>query len=191
MKKIFLALVFSLFFTNLYAQENNVFTPQDALNSLQGEWQGALKYKDYQNGDIVTLPMKRNIKILEDKSTIFETDIYDDGPQKIVYIYGIIAFNNKNNTIQTSNYRKNRNFSNDYLSIVSLKEINEKTPLGKNNWVLIMQTEAKDNDKPAILRYIWQMEDGKFTSKKEVQFLNDETKNIITRNSIELIKTPK
>lgn len=82
-------------------------TPQQALLSLQGEWTGALEYRDYQSDQWFGLPVSRTVTLLEDKATVLETSRYDDGPKTgIVYIYSLSAFEPDGKTLASASFRK-------------------------------------------------------------------------------------
>ncbi|MCA1934041.1 MAG: hypothetical protein LDL37_01225 [Asticcacaulis sp.] len=152
-------------------------TPQQALLSLEGEWTGALEYRDYQSDKWFALPVSRTVKMLEDKTTVLETSRYDDGPKTgIVYIYGLSAFEPDGRTLASASFRKGKPASEDRETVSLAKGATAE------NWTLYFDSTATDDDRPARIRVTMTYKDNAYTTLKEIDFTDDATETWITRN---------
>lgn len=159
---------------------------QEAMNSLNGNWAGVLTYKDYKSGASVDLEFKRETNLLDDGSTFFRSDIYQDGPNKIVFIYSLFSFNKENDAIQTSTFRKGKKGTQSLDKITVFEKDPYSAIFDSRHWQLIFLDNGEDDDRPANIKNVWTMNGDEFTTKKEVQFLDDKQSLWITRNSSKL-----
>lgn len=66
--------------------------PEPAIAAAEGEWNGTLRYRDYQNPDrFETLPTRTTI-VLSAPDTLTLHAVYDDGPDKTVHSYEQMRF---------------------------------------------------------------------------------------------------
>ncbi|MFN3807539.1 hypothetical protein [Asticcacaulis sp.] len=152
-------------------------TPQQALLSLQGEWTGALEYRDYQSDQWFGLPVSRTVTLLEDKATVLETSRYDDGPKTgIVYIYSLSAFEPDGKTLTSASFRKGKPASEDRETVSLARGATA------DNWTLYFESTATDDERPARIRVTMTYKDNAYTTLKEIDFTDDATETWVTRN---------
>lgn len=73
--------------------------PDDAFAAAQGEWKGALTYRDYRKVEkMVTLPTKLFVALASPNELVMQY-IFDDGPNKIVYSYERMKINLEKNQL--------------------------------------------------------------------------------------------
>jgi len=66
--------------------------PEEALSAVQGEWVGALRYRDYSAPDrLVTLPTRLFVALAAPNELVMHY-VFDDGPSKAVFSYERMVF---------------------------------------------------------------------------------------------------
>jgi hypothetical protein len=89
-RRVLLLLVAALFAVNAAALYDA--KPEQSLADLQGEWKGALVYRDYQEPHgLVTLPTRLFVALGAPNALVLHY-VFDDGPGKTVYSYERMTF---------------------------------------------------------------------------------------------------
>lgn len=175
--KLSAALGSGLLFVLASAAHAADLTPQQALLRLEGEWSGALEYRDYQSDKWFALPVSRTVKVLEDKTTVLETSRYDDGPQTgIVYIYSLSGFEPDGRTLASASFRKGKPASEERETLSLAKGATA------DNWTLYFESTGTDDERPARIRVTMTYRDNGYTTLKEIDFTDDATETWVTRN---------
>ena len=138
-----LVLIFSL---NVYSQSQVL--PED-LKILIGEWEGSITYLDYQTNKPFTMPANLVVEQGKNKYQLVLKNSYPNEPK---------ANSSDKIKIAKDGMQLNNN-------TVILKE-------SLKNGDIKIQTEkkGKDDNKQALIRYTYTVENDNFSIKKEVQF---------------------
>jgi hypothetical protein len=160
------------------------FTPETALLSLKGEWKGTLSYRDYKADKWFSLPEHKTSEVLSDGHSLLETAQYDDGPKTgVVYIYTLSGFEPDGKTLKGFSTRKGRSASSDVETV----RFGALAP-DPAAFVLVFESDAFDDDRPAKIRVTLTYKDNHYTTLKEVNFTDDQKDDWLTRNKSELTR---
>ena len=154
-------------------------TVATARQSLVGQWQGKLEYRDYQADKWFGLPVKVVISDGGDGTTQLRTADFDDGPKTgIVRITTVSLLAPDGITEHAASFRKGR-----------IPELTKATlarlPSGQSDathWTMISLEDATDDDRPAKLRHTTTRDGDKLVTLKEVDFTDDAKTEWLTRN---------
>ena len=160
-------------------------TVATARQSLVGQWQGKLEYRDYQADRWFPLPLKLSVRDGGDGVTLIRTADFDDGPKTgIVRITTVSMLDDANETAAT--FRKSRK---PELSTATLSLI--PTSQDATHWTLIETATSTDDDRPAILRTTTTRNGAQLIALKEVDFTDDKGEAWLTRNRTTLRRAGK
>ena len=160
-------------------------TVATARQSLVGQWQGKLKYREYQANKWFGLPLKLEVRDGGDGVTLIRAADFDDGPK-----VGNVRINTVSildSTTETSaTFRKGRK---PELSTAILT----LSPSSKDatHWTLVETETATDDDRPATIRVTTTRDGDKLVALKEVDFTDDKVETWLTRNRTTLSQTAK
>ena len=156
-----------------------------ARQSLVGQWQGKLEYRDYQANKWFGLPLKLEVRDGGDGVTLIRAADFDDGPK--VGNVRITTVSILDSTTETSaTFRKGRK---PELSTATLA----LSPSSKDSihWTLVEIEIATDDDRPATIRVTTTRDGDKLVALKEVDFTDDAKAEWLTRNRTTLSQTSK
>ncbi len=155
-----------------------------ARASLAGNWQGSLEYLDYSANEWFGIPVTTRIEDQGDGATTIRRSDFDDGPKVgIVRITTAELFDAAAGTVTTGTFRKGRE-----VEVVTYKARLEGVPKDATHWTMIEEVTAKDNNRPATLRLTTNREGDKIETLKQVDFLDDEKQEWISRNRTKLTR---
>ena len=147
-----------------------------ARQSLVGEWQGKLEYRDYQADKWFGLPVKVAVRDGGDGVTLIRTADFDDGPKTgIVRITSVSLLDGTNET--TATFRKARKPELETASLTLRAASKEAT-----HWTLVETETATDDNRPATIRLTTVRDGGKLVTLKEVDFSDDTKAEWLVRN---------
>ncbi|MDY7539102.1 hypothetical protein QN372_09460 [Undibacterium sp. RTI2.1] len=128
--------------------------PDAALSAVQGEWKGALTYRDYSKPDrLVTLPTRLFIALGAPNELVLHY-VFDDGPSKTVFSYERMNFDLLKNEIAWA--------SGSAEKAVSIGRITSNSVDSNGRQILF---ERKDGDK--LDRYRLELSAGAFKLFKD------------------------
>ncbi len=155
-----------------------------ARASLSGNWQGTLEYLDYTADKWFGIPVTTRIEDQGDGATTIRKSDFDDGPKVgIVRITSAELLDAAAGIVTVGTFRKGRS-----VEVVSYAVRIAGTPTDIRQWTMIEEVAAKDNNRPAALR-ITTIRNGDTTeSLKEIDFLDDEKSEWISRNRTKLTR---
>jgi hypothetical protein len=149
-----------------------------ARQSLAGQWEGSLEYRDYSANKWFGIPVKTAIEDQGDGATMIRKSDFDDGP-KIgnVRITSVELFDAGKGMITTATFRKGRTPSLDNYSVRLGGIAKDAT-----HWTMIEETDSMDDNRPARLRLTTVRDGDRVETLKEVDFLDDAKSEWLARN---------
>ena len=151
-------------------------TVASARQSLVGQWQGKLEYRDYQADKWFGLPVKVRVSDGGDGVTLVRTADFDDGPKVgNVRITTVSMLDGASET--TATFRKGRK---PELATATLAL--GSTSKDATHWTLVETETATDDDRPATIRLTTVRDGGKLVTLKEVDFTDDTKAEWLVRN---------
>ena len=158
-------------------------TVAELHRSLEGQWSGALGYRDYQSNKLFELPVRTTIENVPDGATQIRRSVYDEGAgQALVWIVSLLQFT-KDGFIASSIMRAGRDPE-------MIREVGElKRYAGPTDWVIVYRRTGTDDDKPAEIRVTETLEGAQLLSVKEVRPAGDASAPWAFRNQVRLRRT--
>jgi hypothetical protein len=148
-----------------------------ARASLAGAWEGQLQYRDYQSGEWEGIPMSVTVTLEGDGTTLTRRAVFDDGPRVgNVFITSLEMLGPDGTSEYATSFRADRapELSTATLTLASATDA--------AHWTMIALQEADDDDRPARIRATTTRDGTRLTTLKEVDFLDDESEEWLTRN---------
>ena len=157
-----------------------------ARASLIGHWEGTLEYLDYSANEWFGIPVKTSIEDQGDNATSIRRSDFDDGPTVgNVRITSVELFNAAEATVTTGTFRKGRETS---ITTYAVRMEGQSQDL--LHWTMIEEVKAKDDSRPAMLRETTIRNGNKVETLKQVDFLDDDKQEWLSRNRTKLKKVP-
>lgn len=151
-------------------------TVATARQSLVGEWQGKLEYRDYQADRWFGLPVKTRISDGGDGVTLIRVSDFDDGPRVgNVRITSVSLLDGASET--TATFRKGRKPELATFTLALAPASRDAT-----RWTLVETAQGTDNDRPATIRLTTVRDGGRLVTLKEVDFTDDSKAEWLVRN---------
>jgi hypothetical protein len=155
-----------------------------ARASLSGNWQGSLEYLDYSANEWFGIPVTTRIEDQGDGATTIRKSDFDDGPKVgIVRITSAELFDAAAGTVTIGTFRKGRE-----VEVVTYKVRMDGVPNDAANWTMIEEVTAKDNNRPAVLRLTTTRTGDKIETLKQVDFMDDDKQEWLSRNRTKLMR---
>ena len=144
--KFILTNLFLLFSFSIYSQSK--ITTED-LKTIIGSWEGTITYLDYQTNKPFTMPANLIVEKGKNENSLVLKNLYPNEPKA-----------NNSDKIKVT---KNGTFLNKH-SVTKREEL--------DNGQIQIQTEhkGKDDNKTALIRYVYLVGQNLFLIRKEVQF---------------------
>ena len=153
--------------------------PYPLLTSLEGNWSGQLEYRDYQTDELAAIPMRvamdRHGDILIRRLTFT-----DPGFQ--VRRVSVLTWDADARLVREA-------YVQDGKAEVATTAARLLSHDGAA-WVMTLETEGVDDDRPALLRETMKLQADTLTVVKEVDFLDDEDQRWEFRNQVSLQRAP-
>lgn len=155
-----------------------------ARASLEGSWEGKLEYLDYGANKWFGIPVKTIVEDQGDGATIIRRSDFDDGPKMgNVRITTVELYDAAKGTIAVGTFRKGRE---PEISIYAARL--EGAGSDATHWIMVEETKATDDDRPATLRLTTVRDGDALETLKQVDFLDDDKSEWITRNRTRLVR---
>lgn len=168
----------SLFATQAAAQGVDLAA---ARAGLAGKWTGKLEYLDYSANKWFGIPVTTSIENQSDGVTTLRRSDFDDGPKVgMVRITTVELFDAKAGTVAVGTFRKGRKAE---ITTYSARLVSAKDA---THWTMIEETKVEDNNRPATLRLTTVRNGDAVETLKEVDFLDDQKAEWLTRNRTRL-----
>jgi hypothetical protein len=121
-------------------------SPTDLRVGLVGQWSGALGYRDYQTNQLFEIPVQTTITSPGDGATLIRQSLFDDGPDKPVWITSVSLDDPATGTTTGASYRAGRppELSTDAVTVSAYRDA--------THWTLIYSRTGEDDDAPAEIR---------------------------------------
>lgn len=123
-------------------------TPSAAAlqRSLAGRWTGALGYRDYQSDRLFEIPVATTIVQVADGVTQIRTSLFDDGPDKPVWITSVSLHDEAAGSLSSASYRADRPVE------LTIEQISVSDWRDETHWTVTRASLAEDDDRPAEIR---------------------------------------
>ena len=155
-----------------------------ARASLVGSWEGELGYLDYSANRWFGIPVKTRIIDQGDGATMLRVSDFDDGPKAgIVRITTVELFDEKADTVSVATFRKGR-----AVEVMTYAIRIDPGSRDATHWTMVEETKANDDNRPATLRLTTVRDGDKVETLKEVDFLDDDKSEWLTRNRTRLTR---
>lgn len=153
-----------------------------ARASLGGVWQGKLEYLDYGANKWFGIPVKTKVEDQGDGATIIRRSDFDDGPTVgNVRITTVELYDAVKGTIAVGTFRKGRE-----PEISTYTAQLDGAAEDATHWTIIEETKAEDDNRPAMLRLTTVRNGDTLETLKQIDFLDDDEAEWITRNRTRL-----
>ena len=155
-----------------------------ARASLAGSWEGELGYLDYSANRWFSIPVKTRVIDQGDGATMLRVSDFDDGPKVgNVRITTGELFDGKASTVAVALLRKGR-----AVEVTTYAVRIDPASRDATHWTMIEETKGSDDDRPATLRLTTVHDGDKVETLKEVDFLDDDKSEWLTRNRTRLTR---
>jgi len=130
---------------------------------LVGRWSGALGYRDYQTDQLFEIPVTTTIATPGDGATLVRQSLFDDGPDKPVWITSVSLDDPTAGTSTSASFRAGNTPD---LSTESVRVAAFRDP---THWTVIYSQTAEDDDQPADIRVTETRDGDSLLEVKEVR----------------------
>lgn len=163
------------------AQEDAGTTLAEARASVAGNWRGELQYRDYQSDQWIGLPVAVEVAMMGDGVTMVRQASFDEGPSRAtVYITNVNMLAPDGSTEYVANFRADRPAESGQFTVALVSASDAE------NWTMTSSQEGYDANRPARIRETTIREGASLVTLKEVDFLDDEGEEWLSRNRIVL-----
>ena len=138
-------------------------SPTDLRLSLVGRWSGALGYRDYQSDRMFEIPVTTTIEALPDGLTLIRRSLFDDGPDKPVWITTVSLDDRTAATATSAAFRAGRPVE-PLVETMSVRDVRDAT-----HWTIVYRTIGIDGDAPADIRVTETLDGLTLISVKDVR----------------------
>ena len=113
---------------------------------LSGHWSGALGYRDYRTNELFEIPVTTTITTPGDGATQVRQSLFDDGPDKPVWITTVRLDDVAAGTSTSASFRVGN------APELSTQSVAVSTFTDATHWTLIYSETGEDDDQPAEIR---------------------------------------
>ncbi len=113
---------------------------------LVGQWSGTLGYRDYQSDRLFEIPVTTTITTPGDGATLVRQSLFDDGPDKPVWITSISLDDAEAGTSTSASFRAGN------APELSTETVRVSALADPTHWTLVYAETGEDNDAPADIR---------------------------------------
>jgi hypothetical protein len=162
---LFRSLITVLFMTVPTVSQAQAPSPSatELRQGLTGSWSGALGYRDYKTDRLSEIPVTTTIEVLPDGVTMIRRSLFDDGPNKPVWITTVSLDDPAAGTSTSATFRAGRSPS---LSTEFVQRSAYRDPY---HWTVIYRETAEDDDQPAEIRVTETRNGDSLVSVKDVR----------------------
>ena len=133
------------------------------LRSTAGRWSGALGYRDYQSDRLFEIPVTTTIVQVADGVTQIRTSLFDDGPDKPVWITTTSLLDEAAGTVTSASYRSGQAVG------LTTETVRVANWTDQTHWTLVYESVAEDDDQPAEIRVTETRDGDSLMSVKDVR----------------------
>lgn len=113
---------------------------------LVGSWSGALGYRDYQSNQLFEIPVTTTIEQVPDGVTQIRRSLFDDGPDKPVWITTVSLDDRTAGTVTSAAYRAGRAVE------LSVETVTVSAYVDPTHWSIVYGRAGQDGDSMADIR---------------------------------------
>lgn len=150
---------------------------------LAGHWSGALGYRDYQSDQLFEIPVTTTITTPGDGATQVRQSLFDDGPDKPVWITTVSLDDPATGTSTSASFRAGNT---PELSTGTVRVAAFSDP---THWTVIYAETGEDDDAPAEIRVTETRDGDQLLAVKEVRPVRADDTAWRFRNQIRLTRT--
>lgn len=150
---------------------------------LAGHWSGALGYRDYQTDRLVEIPVTTTIATPGDGVTQVRQSLFDDGPDKPVWITTVSVDDPATGISTSVSFRAGNTPG---LSIGTVRVVVFSDP---THWTVIFAETGEDDDAPAEIRVTETRDGDRLLAVKEVRPVGADDTAWRFRNQTRLTRT--
>lgn len=155
-----------------------------ARASLTGNWEGSLEYLDYGANKWFGIPVKTRIEDQSDGATTIRRSDFDDGPTVgNVRITSVELFDAAAGTVTSGTFRKGKE-----VSVETYAARLDGVAKDAAHWTMVEEVKAEDDNRPAILRLTTTRDGDSLETLKQVDYLDDDKQDWISRNRTRLTR---
>ena len=130
---------------------------------LTGQWSGALGYRDYQTDQLFEIPVVTAIRTPGDGATLIRQSLFDDGPDKPVWITTVSLDDPAAGTSTSASFRAGR------PAELSTETVEVSAFTDATHWTLTYRQTGEDDDAPADIRITGTRDGDSLLEVKEVR----------------------
>jgi len=155
---LFLSLVLPL-----AAQAQTSPSATDLRLGLVGRWSGALGYRDYQTDQLFEIPVQTTITTPGDGATQLRQSLFDDGPDKPVWITTVSLDDIEAGTSTSASFRAGQRPE------LSTETVTVSAFADATHWTVVYAQTGEDDDAPADIRVTETRDGDSLMEVKEVR----------------------
>ena len=159
--------------------------PTDLRLSLVGRWTGALGYRDYQSDRLFEIPVTTTIEALPDGVTLIRRSLFDDGPDKPVWITTVSLDDRTAATATSAAFRAGRPVE-PLVETMNTRDFRDAT-----HWTIVYRTIGIDGDAPAEIRVTETLDGLTLLSVKDVRPVGADDDAWTFRNQTRMTRDPE
>ncbi|ADL02443.1 hypothetical protein [Brevundimonas subvibrioides] len=150
---------------------------------LVGQWSGALGYRDYQSDRMFEIPVTTTITTPGDGATQVRQSLFDDGPDKPVWITTVSLDDLAAGTSTAASFRAGNapELSTDTVRVTAFADA--------THWTLVYARTGEDDDRPADIRVTETRDGDSLLEIKEVRPVGSDDTAWRFRNQTRLTRT--
>lgn len=138
-------------------------SPTELRLGMVGRWSGALGYRDYQSNELFEIPVTTTIATPGDGATLVRQSLFDDGPDKPVWIT-TVSLDDRAAAISTSaSFRAGRTVE------PGIEAMGVTAHADATHWTIVYSQTGEDDDEPAEIRVTETRDGDVVTEVKEVR----------------------
>lgn len=128
------------------AQTTPAPSPTELRLGMVGRWSGALGYRDYQSNELFEIPVTTTIATPGDGATLVRQSLFDDGPDKPVWITTVSLDDRTAATSTSASFRAGRAVEPGTDAMVVTAHADA------THWTIVYSQTGEDDDEPADIR---------------------------------------
>ena len=138
-------------------------SPVELRLQLIGRWSGALGYRDYQTDELFEIPVVTTIETPGDGATLIRKSLFNDGPNRPVWITTISLDDAEAATSTSASFRAGR------TPELSTEAVEVSAYVDAVHWTLVYRRTGEDDEAPAEIRITETRDGDALVEVKEVR----------------------
>lgn len=165
------------------AQAATAPSPTELRLGLVGHWSGALGYRDYQTDQLFEIPVTTTITTPGDGATQVRQSLFNDGPDKPVWITSISLDDPATGTSTSVSFRAGN------APELSTETVRVAAFTDATHWTVVYSETGEDDDQPADIRLTETRDGDSLLGVKEVRPVGADDTAWRFRNQTRLTRT--